>query len=105
MRTFLIRSACSQQGDTNRAVPEAIVEGGGGLKGDGFSHDGAGYGEKHEGILTEYEVCTKVHLVCTPQERMILDHIMFQLISHQLARTLKHEARQHGLVTFNSWFV
>ena len=80
------------------------------MEGDGVSHDGAGYGEKHEGILTEYEVCIKVHLVCTPQERMILDHIMFQLISHQLARTLKHETRQHGLVTFKAvcivwWFV
>ena len=81
------RSPCSQQGETNRASREAIVEGGGGLEGGGGTHDGAGYGEGHEGSLREHGVHTKVDMVYTPLDRTIQDQFMFQHRSPQLART------------------
>ena len=84
---IFIRSACSQQGETNRASREAIVEGGGGLEGGGGIHDGAGYGERHEGSLREHGVHTKVDMVYTPLDRTIQDQFMFQHRSLQLART------------------
>ena len=54
--------------------------------------------EDREGTFTVYGVGSKVNLVYTPQERMILDHIMFQHGCHQLASSCKHMSRQHGLV-------
>ena len=65
MRTFLsgVRAASRRN---QPSLPGSHCRGGGGLEGDGVSHDSAGYGEKHEGSLTEHEVCTKVDLVYTP---------------------------------------